>query len=119
MALLVKQTNRYEHPTEPGQWFDLSLPLTARDLAGVPSDVKTESAAGQHMILAAIAAWSYDVPVTFENLQAQDLDTMLFLQRTVQGASGIRGDEEKKASVSSSTRTSGRARASSRPLSGT
>lgn len=102
MALVVKHTKHLEHPTEPGAWFDVRLPLSAGDMAGMRSDGK---AIGMtlDLLAAVLVAWSYDAPVNLETVDSLDLDTFTWLQQSIMAESGIRDDSEKKDSNGSSS----------------
>lgn len=105
MALIVKRTERFNHPTEPGTWFDVRLPLTAGDMAGMRSDGKTIGMT-LDLLTAMIQGWSYDAPVTLANVESLDLDTFAFLSGAIMGASGIRDDDSKNESGGSSPQAS-------------
>jgi hypothetical protein len=101
VALVVKQTKRVEHPTEPGTWFDLRIPLSAGDLE-LMRDGRRMGMVSVDLMAAVIQAWSYEQPVTVESVKSLDLDSFAFLVGEIQDASGIREDSEKKVSSSSS-----------------
>ena len=95
MALVVKQNKKLEHPTEPGQWFVVRLPLSAGDMAGMRSDGK-QIGMTLDLMAAGIQEWSYPVPVSEEAVNDLDLDTFVWLSKEITSASGIRDDDEKK-----------------------
>jgi hypothetical protein len=104
MALIKKTNKRLEHPTEPGAWFVVRLPLSAGDLAAMRSD---GSSIAMSLDLAAevIKEWSYDAPVSLDTVKDLDVDTFTWLSREIQEASGIRSEDEKKDFGSSSSPT--------------
>ena len=103
MALIKDQTTRLLHPTEKDAdgkpaWFDVR-PLRTGDieqLGALGLEVKVTVEA----LAAVIVAWSYDEPVTIENVRLLDLDTFLWLGQQALLTSGIRKDAEKNASGS-------------------
>ena len=113
MALREQRTERVSHPSEPDEWFDLRLPLTAAALHSVPKTVVTESEVSQHLTAEAIVAWSYGAPVTFDTVGQLDIDTYVWLASYIKHASGIREEPEKKVSSSVSGRTTGPGKAAS------
>lgn len=64
-------------------------------------------------VASCIVAWSYDVPVTVENVDDQDQDWFVWISNALKSVSGIREEEEKKDSDSSSSPTSEPATATS------
>lgn len=106
MALVVKQTKRVEHPSEPGAWFDLNLPLTAGDLELMRDGTKA-GMVSIDVVASVLEAWSYDAPASIENIKLLDLDTFTFLQASIQERSGITTDAEKNDSASPSSAPSG------------
>jgi hypothetical protein len=104
MALVKKTLKRLEHPTEPGAWFVVRLPLSAGDLAGLRAE---GTRIGMTLDLAAevIKEWSYDAPISLESVNDLDLDTFTWLSAQIQQASSIRSEDEKKDSDSSSSPT--------------
>ncbi len=122
MALVVKKIDRFEHPDEPGIWFELSVPLTVADLKeiGTP-DSMAEAKFG--VVLRCLKSWSYrendePLPLTAENLDRQDAETFNMLYTRIDEASK-RTDTEKKASSLASPDTTEQAAESSPPSSDT
>lgn len=117
MALVIKKIERLEHPTEPGAWVTVRLPLSAGDLESMRAD-GNRVAVSLDLLAAMIQEWSYGVPVTLEAVRSLDLDTFQWLSKEVQERSGIRTEEEKNASGASSPAISERAAAPSPVSSG-
>lgn len=105
MAFITKSVRRLQHPTEPGTWVDVLLPLSAGDMRRM-AVVGNRVDATFGLLADIIQAWSYDREVSEQALEDLDPDTFLWLQNEVQTASGIRPDDEKKASNGSSPATS-------------
>ena len=108
MALVVKRIDKFEHPEEPGIWFELSVPLSVADLKEIGNP---ESLAGAKfaVVLRCLKSWSYEengepLPLTAENLDRQDAATFNMLYTRVDEASK-REDAEKKDSSSDSSAT--------------
>ena len=104
MALIKKTNKRLEHPTEPGAWFVVRLPLSAGDLAAMRSD-GTSIAMSLDLAAEVIKEWSYDAPISLETVKDLDVDTFVWLSKELQEASGIRTEDEKKDSATSSSAT--------------
>ena len=99
MALVVRQIKHIEHETEPGTWFDLRVPLSAGDLSTI-GDAENMADVKLKGVTLALKAWSYDAPLTPENVR--ELDVLTFNWLTVQVfANSTMGDEEKNASGAS------------------
>jgi hypothetical protein len=97
-------TKRLDIPHEPGQWVEVR-PLTAGDIEGLSVDgsgVKVSIEA----LAAIISAWSYEEPVSLENVRRLDLDTFTWLGTEALKVSGVRDADEKKDSASDSSLTS-------------
>lgn len=107
MALVIKKTERLHHPTEEDAWFDIRLPLSASDTSGMQVTGAAVSNQAVRLTLdllaAVIAGWSYDAPITVENVGLLDLDTFVWLCGEITGRSGIRSEEEKKDSDDNSS----------------
>ena len=118
MALLVKQVKRFEHPDEPGEWFDLRVPLTAGDMKemGDAANIAVVKFLG---VARSLVAWSYAAPVSTESVEQLDAHTFNWLTEKVFEAAGIRSDEEKNASGASLPPTTEQAAAPSPLSSGT
>ena len=92
MALCSLTTRRIDIPHEPGEWVEVR-PLSAKNLrvmdkaaktaARGPDTVLDETEYGYElttrMLDAAVVAWSYEPPVTPENLADLDLATTVWL----------------------------------------
>ena len=103
MALVVKQDKRIEHPTEPGTWAVIRVPLSAGDL-GFARD-GSAVAMTLDILPRVIVEWSYPEPVTRENVSRLDGPTFRWLDDEISSASAIRPEEEKKDSASPSSPT--------------
>jgi len=119
MALVVKKIDKFEHPGEPGIWFELSVPLSVADLKeiGTPESMADAKFA---VVLRCLKSWTYEedgepLPLTAANLDRQDAETFNMLYTRIDEASK-REDAEKKASSSDLPPTTAPAAASS-PLS--
>lgn len=121
MALVVKRTERIEHPTETDAWFVIRTPLSAGDLTEVSGNAAQQVQVTIELMARIITEWSYDAPVNVENVARLDLDTFAFLNQAIMARSGVTAEreQEKKGSSSPSRRTSGRVRVVSRQSSGT
>lgn len=117
MALITKQIKRLAHPTEPDTWFDVRLPVTAGDMAGM----RATGNVGMKLDLLAVVLvdWSYPAPITLDTVNSLDLDTFNWLQQVIFDASGIRDEPEKKDFVASSSPTSAQGEDNSPASSGT
>jgi hypothetical protein len=103
MAVIKKTTKRIDHPSEPGEWAEIRVPVLAGDLADTRDD---KVGMMLDLLGAAVTAWSYPEPVTKANIEALDIQTFQWLSTEVQQASRIRSNEEKKDSTSPSPATS-------------
>lgn len=102
MALIdPKEVRHVEIPHEPGEWVELR-PITSRIFATVQREGKGESYSEITLRLLAgcIVAWSYDAPVTPENIDLLDPVTMNYLDEQMQKTSGSLSEEEKKEPIS-------------------
>lgn len=105
MALIdPKATRRFEIPHEPGAWVELR-PLTARLVADIQRDVASQ---GQQAILLEVVrrtlvAWSYDVPVTLENIDRLDFTTFRWIEAQLDASSGVLPEEERQSLVDASS----------------
>lgn len=120
MAIVVKRLDKFEHPSEPGIWFELSVPLSVADLKeiGTPESMADAKFA---VVLRCLKSWSYEedgkpLPLTAENLDRQDAETFNMLYTRIDEASK-RTDAEKKALNSGSPPTTEPAAESSPPSS--
>lgn len=103
--MIVKKTvKRLEHPTEPGAWIEIRVPLSTGDLAGMRANGQVIGMS-LDLMASTIVAWSYEEPVSLASVELLDLDTFTWLTSEVMAASNIRGDEEKKDSSSPSSPT--------------
>ncbi len=102
--LVVKQERRLEHPTEPGTWFTVRLPLSVGDMAKA-GDASNLAEVKLYTLAGAITAWSYDAPVSREAVGNLDLKTFQWLSDLVFEESQLREEDEKNASGSSSDPT--------------
>ena len=105
MAIIKKQVVRLEHPEEEGVWVDLRLPLQFSDTEQMRQDSLNKLGMLVEILPAMIEAWSYDEPVTTENVRALDMPTGMWLAREVFSQSGLRDDDEKNALEASSSLT--------------
>ena len=101
MALVVKQDKRIEHPTEPGAWAVIRVPLSAGDLASARDG--SAVAMTLDILPHVIIEWSYPEPITRENVERLDGPTFRWLDDELSRASAIRPEEEKKDSGSPSS----------------
>lgn len=101
MALIVKRTERLTHPTEADTWFDVRVPLTAGDMAGMRVDGK-QVGMTLDLLTAMIVNWSYDAPITPDTVNSLDIDTFMWINGAIKDFSGIRTDAEKNSSGGSS-----------------
>lgn len=105
MALInSSNTKRLDIPHEPGQWVEVR-PLTAGDIEGLSVD-GSQVKVSIEALAAIISAWSYDEPVSLENVRRLDLDTFTWLGAEALKVSGVRDDETKKNLGSASSPTS-------------
>lgn len=96
MALVSRlPARRIPIPNEENEWVELK-PLTA----GVALDVKRAdmgpAEATVAVLLGAITAWSYPVPVDEAGLRDLDSETFRWMQEQLDLTSGVRDDAEKK-----------------------
>lgn len=115
MALVRKQTRRLDYEAEPGTWFEVSLPLSAGDLAGLSTDGQ-QIGMSLDLLASVVTAWSYPEPVTVATVRQLDIDCYSWLVQQVFASSGIRDEAEKKDSDSEPSRpmsTAGSSRRSS------
>lgn len=106
--LVTKKVTRLIHPTEPGAWVEVRLPLTAGDME-LMRDGSRVGMVTLDLMAAVITGWSEPVPVTLEAVRDLDLDTFTWLAGELMSRSGIRDGEEKKDSNSSSSPATGTA----------
>lgn len=100
MALVDKtKIVRIELPHEPGGWIELH-PMSSGDLANLPDD---PYAAMLKMLQRIVTTWSYDVPVTPDNVLLLDVETVNELAVHVRAMSGVKTDAEKNDSSSPSS----------------
>lgn len=102
MALIdPKAIRRVEIPHETGAWVEIR-PITARIFANVQRDGKGESYSEitLRLLNSCIVAWSYEAPVSPENIDNLDPVTMNYLDEQMQVTSGSASAEEKKDSTS-------------------
>ncbi|MCC6959230.1 MAG: hypothetical protein IT301_05235 [Dehalococcoidia bacterium] len=116
--LVSKKTVRLTHPTEPGAWVEVRLPLSAGDTE-LMRDGSLVSMITIDVLAAVITAWSEPHPISLETVRQLDLDTFNWLASEVQSRSGIMDDPEKKASNESSSPTTEPATEVSQPSLGT
>jgi len=101
--LLVRKTvTRLNHPTEPGAWIEVRLPLSAGDME-LMRDGTRVGMVTIDLLAAVITGWSDPSPVSVEAVRDLDLDTFMWLATEVQARSGIREEAEKKDSNASSS----------------
>lgn len=117
MALIVKENKRLEHPTEPGAWFVMRVPLNAGDLAEM-GDAGNLAQVKMAAIVRSLVEWSYPEPITPENIRALDLVTFNWLTDEIFAAARLRSEPEKKDSDSISSSTTAPAGGSGRKRSG-
>jgi hypothetical protein len=106
MAFVAKKTETLQHPSEPGVTVTVRTPLSAGDMALLETGM-TGGSFTLRAVHRAIVEWSYDEPVTLENVEALDVTTFGWLSGYVMGNSGIRDDAEKNASSASSSPSTG------------
>ena len=106
MALVAKQETRIEHPTEPGTWAVIRVPVSVGDLEGSTATGRIGSAID--VVAACLQSWSYDDPPSRANVARLDLASFRWLEEAINAASGIREEAEKNASGSSSPATTER-----------
>ena len=116
--LVKKQSKILQHPSEPETRVTVRLPLSAGDLTGMRTD-GDQVGMSLDLMTSLIEAWTYDAPVTAENVQLLDIDTYSWLTQEMFVRSGLRDAVEKKDSNESSSPTSAPAEESSLPSSGT
>lgn len=105
MALInSSNTKHLDIPHEPGQWVEVR-PLTAGDIEGLSVDGSGVKVSIE-CLAAIISAWSYQEPVSLENVRRLDLDTFTWLGNEALKVSGVRDDAEKKDSNLDSSPTS-------------
>lgn len=118
MALInSKNTRRLVPPHEPESWFDVR-PIRAGDFEGLEL-VGSQIRVSIDLLSSLITAWSYDEPLTRENVALLDLDTFTWLNTEIQDLSGIRSAAEKKVSGNGLSPISSRPPQSSRENLGT
>lgn len=105
MALILSSNSkRISPPHEPDAWYEVR-PIRAGDFEHLTTDGQ-QVTVSIDLLATLITAWSYPEPVTRENVACLDLDTFMWLGTEIQSLSGIRDDETKKNSDSSSSPTS-------------
>lgn len=105
MALIdSKNTNRLVPPHEPESWFEVR-PIRAGDMEGIEL-VGSQIRVSIDLLATLISAWSYEAPVSRENVAMLDLDTFTWMNLELQRISGIRNAAEKKASANGLSPTS-------------
>lgn len=120
MALIDPQERkRLDIPHEPDSWVEFR-PLTARDFAVLQKDAgdRTPADIGLAILSRCVTAWSYPEPVTPENLDRLDFETMEWL-RTEISLTGGRPEEEKKESEPPSSPTTDQETEATQSSSGT
>lgn len=98
MALIKDQTKHLVPPHEPESWFEVR-PLRTGDLEQLGAlgyEVKVTVEA----LASVITAWSYEEPVSLENVRLLDLETFIWLGKEALLSSGIKSEDEKKGSSS-------------------
>lgn len=82
MALVDKKTQRerIEIPHEPGEWIELT-PLTFGDKRALAELKGVESVT--YLVRATVAAWSYKVPPSPENIDLLDAETSDWIAQIV------------------------------------
>lgn len=116
MALInSSNTRRIVPPHEPESWFDVR-PIVAGDFEGFQADA-SQVRLSLDLLASLITAWSYDAPVSRENVRQLDLETFTWLNSELLDLSGVRSADEKKDSDNGSSPVA--ARASSRRNSAT
>lgn len=102
MALIsAVHTKRLIPDFEKESWFDVR-PICAGDFEGHPTDAP-EITISINLLASLITAWSYEEPVSRENVARLDVDTFIWLQGALTTASGIRSNDEKKGSGNNSS----------------
>lgn len=116
MALInSSNTKRLDIPHEPEQWIDVR-PLTAGDMEGLSVD-GSQIKVSIEALAAIIQAWSYDEPVSLENVRRLDIDTFTWLGTEALKVSGVRDDDTKKNLAPASSPTSRTPRNGASPVS--
>lgn len=110
MPLVVKETIKLEHPTEPDVWVSVRLPLSGGNIERGPSV--------SDIVASAITEWSYDAPITGDTIRDLDPNSYNWLIGEVSKRAGFRTDDEKNASGEVSSPTSEPEKGSSRKSSG-
>lgn len=100
---LIKSTDtrRISPPHEPDAWYECRS-IRAGDFEGLQTD-GAQITLSIDLLAALIVRWSYEEPVTRDNVACLDLDTFTWLGKEITALSGIRSDEEKKDSASTSS----------------
>lgn len=88
-------------PHEPDAWFDVR-PIRAGDFEGLQTDGHNVTI-NIDLLCTLVKAWAYDAPINHQTLASLDIDTFVWLDKSIQGLSGIRGDDEKKDSAPASS----------------
>lgn len=102
MALIsAVHTKRLIPDFEPESWFDVR-PICAGDFEGLTTDGQ-QITLSIDLLTSLITAWSYEEPVSRENVARLDVDTFVWLQGALTTASGIRSEPEKKESGNNSS----------------
>ncbi|MGE0227756.1 MAG: hypothetical protein AB7I38_10955 [Dehalococcoidia bacterium] len=117
MAFVTKQDKRIEHPTEPGTWAVIRVPLSAGDYAAAQGE--TAAAKSLDLMPRVIQSWSYAEPITPEQCALLDGATFAWLDAEIAKASPVRTEAEKKDSGSPYSPTSEPGGEPSPPNSGT
>lgn len=100
MPLIKDETRvRLDIPHEPGEWIEIR-PMRNGDLLHV--ELKDKVSATVLMFERLITGWSYEEPVTPENIRRLDIKTASWLDGELTRVSGVRTEEEKNGSSPSS-----------------
>jgi hypothetical protein len=92
------QVTRFIPPHEPESWFDVRA-LRTGDLEVLEAE-GSQVKMTRESLATVIQAWSYEDPVTLENVNLLDLETFLWLCEAALDFSKIRSAVEKKGSTS-------------------
>lgn len=76
--LVTKSIQRFEHPDEEGEWFDVELPMSVSDLQKLPP-ATTLAELKVQMLVHTLRAWSYAAPVSAETIGSLDVLTFNWL----------------------------------------
>jgi len=104
VALVVKQTRRLKHPTEPDAWVVVRTPLSGGDMAAC-GDANNIAELKLYAVALSLQEWSYEGPITRETVGTLDVETFKWLADLVFDEAKLREEDEKNASGSSSDPT--------------